>query len=555
VTGVTLRARSRSAVAPRWVIAAAILLTVAIGLCAPALATSGEPTHAVVWGSLSFAAYSASLLCLVGGGQGRFMGLGRWWFGPWSLLWYFACYGLATLTWVQPQTGTAAEIAVSSVLRALWLVTVGMTLWVLGYFVGPGQSARRIGNRVMAGLSLRFTPEVRSALAPWILYAIATAARIATAGTTGLFGYIGNVQSAVITASSYQQWLSDLGLCGPLAVAAAALQVFRERAPGARVTLAVLFLTEIAYGAAAGQRLSFIITILAVAIPFTIAGRRLHYGLAAFTGLTLTGLTFLLIIIPFNQTYRGVARSASGTLSISAALAETPSILRKTIGTGNAVGVVSSSTGFLLTRLREIDNPAIIMQRTPNEVNFLSPVQLVEAPIVILVPRAVWPGKPILDTGYEFTQTYYELPASAYTSSAITPAGDLYQHGGWIPVVAGMFLLGCGVRFLDDAMDLRGNPHSIFLFLLLFPTLVKQENDWIGMLAGTPGVLLVWLLAVYLTFEKREKPSPSRSWTETGLKVHAAHGSRAGTHSDRLFSAIRRLLISTTEGHCLGLES
>jgi hypothetical protein len=151
------------------------------------------------------------------------------------------------------------------------------------------------------------------------------------------------------------------------------------------------------------------------------------------------------------------------------------------------------------------------MQRTPDEVKFLSPVQLVEAPIVILVPRAVWPGKPILDTGYDFSQTYYDLPASAYTSSAITPVGDLYQHGGWIPVIVGMFLLGCGVRLLDDVMDVRGNPHSIFLFLLLFPTLVKQENDWIGMLAGTPGTLLVWLLAVYLTFRKRERPSPSRS--------------------------------------------
>jgi hypothetical protein len=555
VTGISLHARSRSAVAPRWVIAAAILLTVAIGLCAQALATATEPTQAVVWGSLSFAAYTACLLCLVGGGQGRSMGLGRWWFGPWSLLWYFACYGLATLTWVQPQTGTAAEIAVSSVVRALWLVTVGMTLWVLGYFIGPGQPARRIGNRVVAGLSLRFTPEVRSALAPWILYAIASAARIATAGTTGLFGYVGNVQSAVTTASSYQQWLSDLSLCGPLAVAAAALQVFREHVPGARVTLAILFLTEIAYGAASGQRLSFIITILAVAIPFTTAGRRLHSGLVAFTGLALTGLTFLLIIIPFNQTYRGVARSTSGTLSISAALAETPSILGQTIGSGNAVGVLSSSGSFLLTRLREIDNPAIIMQRTPNEVKFLSPVQLVEAPIVILVPRAVWPGKPILDTGYNFTQTYYELPASSYTSSAITPAGDLYQHGGWVPVIVGMFLLGCGVRLLDDVMDLRGNPHSIFLFLLLFPTLVKQENDWIGMLAGTPGVILVWFLAVYLTFRKREQPSPSQPPTGISQKVHAAPGSRVGTHSDQLLSAMLRLLIQTTEGHCLGLAS
>ena len=333
VTGITARARPRSAVAPRWVIAAAILLSAAIGLSGQALAAAGQPTHAVVWGSLGFAAYAASLLCLVGGGQGRVLGLGRWWFGSWTLLWYGIAFGLATLTWVKPQTGVSAQISPSSVLQALWLIAVGMTLWTLGYFVGPGRPARRFGNRVMAGLSLRFAPEVRSPLAPWILYAIGTAARIGSVATTGRFGYLGNAQSAVTTASSYQQLLSDLGLCAPLAVAAAALQVYRERVPGARVTLTVLFLAEIAFGFASGNKQGFIITILAVAIPFTTARRRVRKGLLAFTGLAFTGLAFLLIVVPFNQAYRSAARNASGTLSSRQALNAAPSILSQTIST------------------------------------------------------------------------------------------------------------------------------------------------------------------------------------------------------------------------------
>ena len=136
MTAITPRARTGPTVTPRWLTAAAMLLTVAIGLSGQALATEGEPTHAVVWASLGFAAYAASLLCLVGGGRGKALGLGRWWFGSWSLLWYGIAFGLATLTWVQPQTGTPAEISLSNVLRALWLVAVGMTLWAIGYFMG-----------------------------------------------------------------------------------------------------------------------------------------------------------------------------------------------------------------------------------------------------------------------------------------------------------------------------------------------------------------------------------------------------------------------------------
>jgi hypothetical protein len=512
VTSIASRTRSRSAVAPRWVIAAAILLTAAIGLSAQALAATGQPTHAVVWGSLGFTAYAASLLCLIGGGQGKFLGIGRWWFGSWILLWYCVAFGLATLAWAQPQTGTSAEISVSSVLRALWLVAVGATLWALGYLVGPSRPARRFGNKITAALSLRFAPEVRSPLAPWILYAIGTAARIAIVATTGLFGYVGNVQSAVTTSSGYQQLLGDLGLCAPLGVTAAALQVYRERVPGARVTLTVLFLAEVAFGAAAGGKQSFLITTLAVAIPFTAARHRVHRGLLAFMALALTGLVFLLIVIPFNHSYRSSVRNASGMLSVSQGLSAAPGILGQTIGTGNAGGVLSSSATFLLARIREIDSPAIIMQRTPAEIGFVSPVQLVAAPIAALVPRAFWPGKPILDSGYEFSQTYYEVPATTFTASAITPVGDLYLHGGWIPVIVGMFLFGCGVRLLDDVLDVYSSPYCVFLFLLLFPSLVKQEDGWEGTLAGIPGTLLIWLFASYLTFRTIKRPPLSSSW-------------------------------------------
>ena len=62
---------------------------------------------------------------------------------------------------------------------------------------------------------------------------------------------------------------------------------------------------------------------------------------------------------------------------------------------------------------------------------------------------------------------------------SITPVGDLYRHGGWVPVLAGMFLLGCGVRRIDDSLDVRKNPDAIFLVVLLFPTLVKNELDWV----------------------------------------------------------------------------
>jgi hypothetical protein len=215
------------------------------------------------------------------------------------------------------------------------------------------------------------------------------------------------------------------------------------------------------------------------------------------------GIVFLLVVVPFNQAYRTAARSPSGTLSPREAIAAAPAILGQIMAPHSLVAVLPQSVTLLLKRIREIDSPAIIVQRTPGQVGFLSSAQLAEAPLVDIVPRVLWPGKPILATGYQLSQAYYGLPSTVYTSSAITPVGDLYRHGGWVPVLAGMFLLGCAVRLLDGALDVRANPHAVFLVLLLFPTLVKNETDWVTLFASVPEIIVVWLFAMAVTFGRR----------------------------------------------------
>jgi hypothetical protein len=484
--------------APRCLITAALLVAMAIGFLYATLATSDRPTLAVVWGGLALASYAAGLLFLAGGRLGNGLGLNRWSFGSWTLFWYGTAFGLATLTWSQPQTGTPAQIAIFNVLRALWLVAVGMTVWAIGYFVGPGQLVRGLTIRAVDALGRRFTGEVRSASAPWILYAIGIAGRLASIATTGRFGYVGDAASVVSTATGYGQVLSLLSLCAPLAVSAAALQVYRERLPGARITMTVLFLSELAFGAAAGGKQNFVIAVLAVAIPFSATNRRLPK--VALMGVTLV---FLIVVIPFNHAYREVARSGSNELAVGAAVAAAPTILKDTVTNNSIVTALPGSVDYLLQRIREIDSPAIIIQRTPGQVGYLNPVQLVEAPVAEVVPRAIWPSKPIVTVGYRISQDYYGFSSNVYTSSAVTPVGGLYMYGGWIPVIAGMLVLGCGVRLLDEILDVRANPHAVFLVLLLFPTLVKNEVDWVSLLAGIPGTVAVWLLAVRLTFRQR----------------------------------------------------
>jgi hypothetical protein len=474
--------------------ASAVLLGVAVN--------AAVLTDAVFWGGLALGSYIYGLLFVMLAVWGPGNGPASWRLGPWMMIWAGTMYGLATVTLDQPQHTQAVQIVLTNALRALWLVAAGTTMWFAGYLVGPGRPIQGAAARGVDGLRRRFTADVRSPLTPWLLYGIGTVARLVSVVTTSRFGYVGDAASAVSTAASYSQALILLGLCGQVGVAVAALQVFRERLGSARLTLIVLFLAEIGYAIVSGQKGNYANAVLAVAIPYTAGRNRLPKAL-----LVSVGIIFLAVVIPFTAAYRSSARETEGgTLSAAQAVGAAPQILRDTLTSGDSLlTAIPASVSYLLARGQDIDAPAIIMQRTPGQIPYSDPVQLVTGPLSALIPRALWPGKPILATGYEFGQEYFELPATVYSSSTITPIGDLYRYGGWLPVLIGMFVLGCGVRLLDNVLDVRGNPHTVFLTLFLFPSLILSEQGWVTLLAAIPALILLWWFTVALTFGRRRQ--------------------------------------------------
>ena len=484
----------------RLIIAALTFLAAGPVLLAWTLATSDRPTTAVVWGGLALAVLTFGLLFLVGAAVHHDLGLSRWKIGSLMLVGYALAYGVATVTWSQPQAGVATEISVPSVLRALWLVAVGITAWAAGYLIGPGMPARRFAGRAVRALSRRFGDQVRGPAVPWILYAIGIAARLDNARITGIFGYVGNASSAVTTASSYGGILGTLSSCAPLGVAVAAMRVFIEGRRHAWITLVILFSAEVAFSAVSGVKGNFITVVLAVAIPFSVSRRQLPK-----IPLILAALAFLLVVIPFTGAYRSVVRQGSVTLTPGQAVSAAPEIFQRTVTDNSAPSVLSNSITYLISRIREIENVAIIVQRTPQQIGFRSPLQLIEAPLEGIVPRILWPGKPLNLTGYEFSQEYFDLPSTQYTSTPDTFVGGLYLYGGWLPMLTGMLVLGCVVRLLDDQLDVQANRHGIFLVLLLFPQLVTGESDWGTVLSSIPATAFVWLLAIVVTFGRARR--------------------------------------------------
>ena len=213
-------------------------------------------------------------------------------------------------------------------------------------------------------------------------------------------------------------------------------------------------------------------------------------------------MLFILVLVPFNSAYRSTVRGAA-TLSAGQAGHAAPQIVEQLVKDDLSLAELSQSAEFIALRIRTIDSPAIIMQRTPSEIPFSNPAELIASPVADMIPRALWPGKPILDEGYVVGQEYFDLPPQIYTSTAVTPEGDLYRHGGWLTLLVGMFLFGCLLRVIDEIADLRRGAHGALLLVLLLPDIVQSAVDVSTLLAGIPTILLLWIGVVSFSFARK----------------------------------------------------
>ena len=216
-----------------------------------------------------------------------------------------------------------------------------------------------------------------------------------------------------------------------------------------------------------------------------------------------TGLFFFVFILtPFNQNYRELVRGNGVQVSTGQALSIAPSVLTKTLAGIFDPGNRSAAQTSSVQRVREIDNVAIILQRTPSQVPYRSASDLLTAPLTAVVPRALWSGKPVLDGAYRFSSEYYRLPPAVKTSSAVTIPGDLYRHGGLVAFVVGMAGLGIVLRMVDNVLRVSTAAPLAILFLIVFPLVGKAEIEAVALLASIPSALVLWLLAVTVTYPK-----------------------------------------------------
>lgn len=432
-------------------------------------------------------------------GEGLRTALGRLRMGPWMAVGFALGFGGATLVWLGEVPVYRGLVGGRDLGYAALIAGAGFLALIFGYRKAPVVVRRSVArmDQVLRGRA----PFSTGAPSVWALWFIAVGAQ-AIQLASGSLGYLSD-PSATST-SSLGAALSTLASVGLVATLAAAWRLSARPGPGSFALLAWVATSQVSLGLFSGLKESAVIHLVALVVGYSSRSRLRLVPLVA------TGFIAVFFVTPFVTAYRAAIVSGSGRLSPAQVVAD--------IDFGTLVGSESNesrATDHSEDRWSRIGDVAIISAKTPETIPYEPAVRLVAGPFLGFIPRSLWPEKPVLDAGYQVSVQYYEIPAHIYTSSALTPYGDLYRHGGILMVISGMGLLGSLVRSIDDrpGRTVRQDPRLLFLPMLMFPILVKQEMDFIGLTAALPGILVAAALSSRLCGSMR-RPTTEASSTE-----------------------------------------
>lgn len=380
---------------------------------------------------------------------------------------------------------------------AIAFMVVALAAWTYGHRVGAPRGIVQACRRRMRTVFPPGRWALRFSSLPIGLYLVGLMAR-GLRLSSGRFAYLQDPTVALSSPSSQNQALGIVEDLCTYGLVLAALDAFvLSRSLRSRLILALLTIAEIATGLLAGSKETVILTVASVGLVYV-------FGRGSIPTSAKVGAIFIvLVVFPLNQEYRSRVRDGTDSVSAGAALGQLQSVLSESATSVTPKDLLIDAPARLARRLRQVDNVALIRQKTPEQISYAPWEELIYGPATGWVPRIFWPSKPILSTGLQFSQVYYDLPDTLYSASAVTIPGDLLRHGGIVPLVLGMALLGVLMRLVDAIFDPSPDLRLLVVFIPVFVLMLKSESDVTVLLVGLLQTLVVACIVGRLSFVTR----------------------------------------------------
>lgn len=424
--------------------------------------------------------------------------------GPVSAAGFTIVFGLATVAWFLPDMEAATRVELSDLPSGAVVAGAGLYAMTLVYALTRPRVSR--GATALAAV-IEGARSASLGHAPALILFVASLGAAGFSIASGTWGYLSDPSHALASTSSSGNLISMVSQLGTLAVFLAAWRVGRKPDLWSRVLLVAMLTVQVGLGLFSGMKEQALVPLLAAMLGYGLV-RPFRWRRA------VAGALFaVFIVVPFIQEYRSVVASGNSRLSPVTALGQVD--FTKMLLGGDQQAQSESPAITLGRRLSRIGEMSLIVAKTPDTVPYADMNEIFVAPALGVVPRSLWPSKPVLDAGYQVTRNYYG--SSSFSSAAVTISGDLWRHGGWLLVVAGMGGWGFLVALFDSRRRCAHcQPHFFFFPLLLVVPLIKQEIDFVSLVATLPANALVAAVAARIASTGPAGARPDHTEPETG---------------------------------------
>ena len=398
-----------------------------------------------------------------------------WWLVAYSLPGF---YGFVDYNFPSPlrTRGFQPVFAVEGTLLTL----VGMILMWVGYllalqFWSPLTILKRLSQQVVS-----LSPVV-------IFYGVAVLMQIVQIRITGI-AYGSNVDRLGVYAP-FQQWLGYAQSINTLMLSTTALQVFRRK--WSLTPLIIMLIIGIGFSFISG----FMKPLFWLGVLMTLGVIYTRFSMRRFV-LPLMILGALgILVVPVSENLRTrVDRGEYNTRDIRMSLDATTQAISVTSSQGLQASLQLVFDRFMYRQMLVAYTPGIIMELTPSRFPYQGIEQFLAIPFYV-VPRALWPEKPVLSRGNWFAITYLGQPSFLTSSAAITVFGEAYMFVGWLGAALATLSFGVLLGFLYRQLVSSG---LLAVFLATTPTFLDVEGQFMGIFVATIQITVVYLLAYWL---------------------------------------------------------
>jgi hypothetical protein len=372
---------------------------------------------------------------------------------------------------------------------AVILFGVGLTALWLGYV----WAFRRLGRDVQRLQPPAGAMRLSQVALIWFLC-------WATAVFSTLAGISGYLATGVGSSSNWLNYFSFVDIIRSAATVALVIHHFRHPSLPGWLWFSLVVVSEFGLSLVAGSK-GFAMALVWLAMYIYYATGKLPKRWLAL------GFVTVVFLVPVVNNYRQSlqALNLGGGVGLGDRTQALGSVLTRTVVQPFSSLLQTTTETFERRQGYMLDTTASVMVLHPDKMPFVG-MQMIEYFVPQLIPRVLWPSKPLERSSlYLITTTYGGAP-SEYSFTEIGMAADSYRAGGWVFVVIWFFSLGVLAAWLYLQGPSSGSRAGTVFYVVMITQFLLYSGDVVHTLVRLfqfgP---LIWAIIMFVMFVPRQQ--------------------------------------------------